>query len=80
MLEDEEFMHLHLGLVQFTEACMAMEKFASERYRVYVEVGGDMIKVSYHKLIRKDAMGEWTIRMCHNKPDAKFRKLHFCDS
>lgn len=54
-----------------------MQKLGGDKYRLHVEVGGDMIKVSYHKLIRKDKDGEWTIRMCHQNPKWEFKKLHF---
>lgn len=77
LMEDETLRHIHLGEVQYTEACMAMDKIAGERYRVHVDTGDEMIKVSLHKLIRKDNQGNWTVRMCHNNPDWEFRKKHF---
>jgi hypothetical protein len=77
LLPDEELMHVNLGLVTYTEACMVMDKLQGDRYRIHVEVDGDLKKVGYHQLIRRNNTGNWSVRLCHMNPDHDFIKLHF---
>lgn len=77
LLPDEELMHIHLGLVVYSETCMVMDTLQGERYRMHVEVDGDIKKVGYHQLIRRSNTGNWAVRLCHMNPDSDFIKLHF---
>lgn len=77
LLPDEELMHVNLGLVIYTETCMVMDTLQGDRYRMHIEVDGDIKKVGYHQLIRRNNLGNWAVRLCHMKPDSEFIKMHF---
>ena len=77
LMEDEELMHIVWGPVRYTEACAVMDTLSGERYRIHVEINGEVKKTSLHKLIRKTNTGAWGVRMCHLKPSWDFKKRHF---